>query len=1279
MLNKQVTSSYLLILFVVFLIGFKEVKAQFSDANFSNFSGIPIAPSANAASLGKYGEIPVSYYTGTPKIEIPIHELKLGSYTLPVSISYHASGIKVAQEASSVGLGWALNAGGVITRSIRSLDDFQQSNGTGYYWDSDLPPANEELDPIDIASNLNSYQELYMGIRDAEPDVFYYNFGGFSGKMFYSPLDNKFVSEKVNNLKIEYSDNTKNGRWNIYTADGVKYVFSTPELTADFSYSGDFSYGTSVNLYDVQKILDKVTSWYLDSIVTPNNDFIVFNYQNQKPRIASMITNSHQAYRLLSHTVIRQESNHSYEMPGWYHFHYASQTITEEVYLSSIETSRGERIEFINSGRDDRLAIDPEKPAQKLSKVIVKHNMSSLPPDEYDFFYSYHHPGNYKTSRLMLDSLKRSSGNMQDRPYIFSYYPTYSYFPSKDSKAVDHWGYFNNHSNSSATEWWPYNTGTSIPSFPLSVSNVNYNGLTVSGANRKSNIFASKQLTLNKIQYPTGGGTVFDFESNDHPIQKNTVIDHYSYTASTNMVPGANDYKDRETVVFTLTENTNVTITAKAYSDTAPTNCHNDILKYNYYLWGHEHFPIFGTLRFENSISYWNQFQINNWDIYCWQLPWEDQAITVERALPAGTYEILAQGYDDFITSVNVSFSKERQVDAYYVNEESGGIRIKGIYSSDGNQTTSKRFHYDKVENGVPKSSGILMSVPNYFTIDVVRHNVASSPGAGIFFFDSFNLEYLKGRSNTNTPMGFSAGGAAIGYDQVTVFDDFNAERGKTVFNYHNEPEIIHNFSGVPNTVCLKNGSLIRKDDYSKNGELRQSHIYNHTLNANMSGRIRGMIKDRPGYEDYENILAIDEHIKFYETAYELWELESEKVQSFTAGDQQTYLEATTYYKYHPQNFLPSEIMTTKSGEKTQKIKTYFLNDTPTDNLTSATTIQQMNEKNMIGITLKEEVEVGDILTKGKITNYGSNLLPESVYIKEENGYQPRFRYQFYDERGNLAQSSLENGAPASVIWAYNKSLPVLVSKNTELSVLNNHLNQALQVVGYGNTNFDNFLTALGDVKTEVQKNLLKSFINALNNLLPEAVINFYTYEPLAGKATETNEKGETFYFEYDNLKRLISVRNFDGHILKNYVYNKAKKNGFTINIAQEPEFYVRVEISNYTEYTLPQWGNYMSRYGDVHLRFYRDKACTIPVSIKFQQHFDLKLLYKSLYPEETEPSVEEVPMSASVPQGQYHIFLGHLYIDATEEFSDGFILNSNCEFVIVPDYNFEVVPTLYE
>ena len=81
-----------------------------------------VPPTPEAASLGKFSEIPISHYTGLPNISVPIASFNVGDKSFPVSLSYHARGIQVSELASRVGIGWALNAGGQISRQVRFPD-----------------------------------------------------------------------------------------------------------------------------------------------------------------------------------------------------------------------------------------------------------------------------------------------------------------------------------------------------------------------------------------------------------------------------------------------------------------------------------------------------------------------------------------------------------------------------------------------------------------------------------------------------------------------------------------------------------------------------------------------------------------------------------------------------------------------------------------------------------------------------------------------------------------------------------------------------------------------------------------------------------------------------------------------------------------------------------------------------------------------------------------------------------------------------------------------------
>ena len=99
-------------------VGNRKPVSTYSEGEEQSFFTGSIPPSPQAAALARYAEYPVSHTTGIPDITIPIYEIKLGDFILPISISYHASGARPDEIPTCVGLGWTLNAGGAITRTI---------------------------------------------------------------------------------------------------------------------------------------------------------------------------------------------------------------------------------------------------------------------------------------------------------------------------------------------------------------------------------------------------------------------------------------------------------------------------------------------------------------------------------------------------------------------------------------------------------------------------------------------------------------------------------------------------------------------------------------------------------------------------------------------------------------------------------------------------------------------------------------------------------------------------------------------------------------------------------------------------------------------------------------------------------------------------------------------------------------------------------------------------------------------------------------------------------
>ncbi|CAM1367974.1 exported hypothetical protein [Tenacibaculum litopenaei] len=89
-----------------------------------------VPPAPEAAGLSKFIEVPVSHYTGLPNVSVPIYTVEEKGVQIPISLSYHARGVKVAEVASSVGTGWSLNYGGIVSRQIRGKADDSAAGNT---------------------------------------------------------------------------------------------------------------------------------------------------------------------------------------------------------------------------------------------------------------------------------------------------------------------------------------------------------------------------------------------------------------------------------------------------------------------------------------------------------------------------------------------------------------------------------------------------------------------------------------------------------------------------------------------------------------------------------------------------------------------------------------------------------------------------------------------------------------------------------------------------------------------------------------------------------------------------------------------------------------------------------------------------------------------------------------------------------------------------------------------------------------------------------------------
>src|SRR5665647_1085236 len=158
-----------------------------------------IQPSPKVEMFNRFLEYPVNTQTGIPEISIPLYEIICGDLKLPISISYHASGRKVYDENGPLGLGWVLNTGGMINRTVYGFRD------------DDVYPFPSPLPLSENLSVANDYDLLAGIIRspevntwyDSEYDIFSYFLGGTAGNFILKNENNTKVPTTIPNRAID--------------------------------------------------------------------------------------------------------------------------------------------------------------------------------------------------------------------------------------------------------------------------------------------------------------------------------------------------------------------------------------------------------------------------------------------------------------------------------------------------------------------------------------------------------------------------------------------------------------------------------------------------------------------------------------------------------------------------------------------------------------------------------------------------------------------------------------------------------------------------------------------------------------------------------------------------------------------------------------------------------------------------------------------------------------------------------------------------------------------
>ncbi|TDN39907.1 hypothetical protein E4631_24310 [Hymenobacter sp. UV11] len=744
----------------------------------ANRNLLPLSP--EAASLGRYGDTPVSLYTGVPAIEIPLYTLRTSNVEVPVKLQYHGGGVRLDQKATWVGLGWSLSTGGVVTHVCRGIFDGAKD---GFTNGAPRPPA-QIPDECGIARTPGSpsyhyVQEILAGRMDTQADLYSFNFLSYSGSFV---LDQQGVPHLLTLQPLRIEALAGNDGWQFTTPDGTAYRFATTEFSQPLMPGGP-PLGAS--------------AWYLTSITTRFQERVSFQYGDYESSYDYPPNYPGPAYVQPLPTATTGTWYHSCGSTDLYsaecsseniHLPYFSErpgTYIRGKYLRRVSNG-STRLDFFSSaGRADGAGL------RQLDSVHIKYVPDSLRFKSFRLTYAY------PDARLALQQVTETGYAPASRltmpPYQFFYNTTdflqvssvgTSVSIAPGSPSIDRWGYFNGQPNK-------------LPFLAYKDIAVN-----LPGANREVNTQCVTFGLLRRIVYPTGGQTDYAYESNDF---RNVNSEEFYLTLPTQQAAVCVSNPDpdnsnlpncgqlRAATTFRLSHAQQVTFTWEVSSDNtgAPlTDLDVDGILTD----------SLGTCSTCPSIHFATDRQ--------------NKPLPISAYLAAGTYSLAIELTTPRFVQFGLSFSYEKRQALAFRGKLGGGTRIKRITTYDGvdhQRDQEKEYYYHNEEN--TQSTG-RHSHDMAFASWIDKWTKTPS---GTFGQDWVHERFLQRSALDVLGAAGTTAAADVGYDTVTVLQRSQGQVLKEQSVFVNDAP---NFASLGDNTSVYPAYTARYNFFEQNGRL---------------------------------------------------------------------------------------------------------------------------------------------------------------------------------------------------------------------------------------------------------------------------------------------------------------------------------------------------------------------------------------------------------------------------------------------------------------------------
>ncbi|MBK8701526.1 MAG: hypothetical protein IPN29_19050 [Saprospiraceae bacterium] len=1090
------------LLYIFLLINFHLIQLFAQPTN--SYTKNIVLPSAEVSSLGKYADVPVDNFTGVPQIEIPIHTVKSGSLNLPISLSYHASGLVVSQVSSRIGAGWSLNAGGMISRTVLGLRD---EGPSGYYYNGNNIPLPNDCGYNDWVINAGNGSPLH----ETEPDLFSFNIGGVSGKFYFS---RDFASDSI--IMIPLSD--------------VKIV---PHFQGNPNLVDNLDYFTIINTDGTKYYLGKyngvdgleqtqfsgsqnpvVTAWYVVRIESADTEsFINFSYA---------VDNYEYQYRI---------SKSSYTCVNEPEFDFSA---FKSKKLTSIVGSH-ELVEFLDGINRSDLRPHYQTPSEA-SKALgtIKISTGSF-IKQFDLTQSHWQDSEFPQVSthlnylLRLDAIQEKGFSSSNVAVITNPATTFEYttkagninfFPNRISKAIDHWGYYNGKTT---------NNPGYVLNIPPQPTRSCYNGGTCANQDVIPANYTSDREThepsmligsLKRITYPTGGSTELVLEANDYhtseyqtPITELIRVDHaYPYPGRCNTSYSSDNVPSN----YTFATLANVKYTFYVIPAAA---CSNSNLAIEIILKNANTNAVIansGQMNFTPGSS--NTYTANLSSLF--------------PSLPLNTavkFEILG-------TNCAAQFKVFSETSSLvFLNKKVGGLRVKTITQKDGgfgSPDVVTNFEYKSPSNSSASSATLFYQPKYYFTNTWFNPNVYCQPpynncgqcsngiqdGMETGVDCGGNCVPCSGGCHvifTETPVVplSSFEGYHIGYSFV---DKKSSDNSYTRYEYFVEPPFIltgtyledDKYPIEPHQARINTGKLKVEQKISASGivvEKMEEQYKTDDIYSVSSDRMMKVgtytICNGGGSWGYSNSYHI--RTKVYRLSQTRHTLDN--------------VIRVTDFTFDPGNrfYMPVSESITNSDGKVHRSNYTYIHDYP-----DATIMTVLRDKNIISSPFKTMKLVNGILVDGTEIEY--------AWFNIANGsHQPT---QFYNQQPGYPRTHKHHR------YEYTWTGATLTGSGRTLNTTINNYDGfgnpiLLTVDGWQPITYEWFSNSV--LKKVTFKDHIKQF-------------TYYPSTTLLNTATDID--GQVMTYEYDELLRLKSIKERSNNVISNFSYHYKETSGDVYN-----------------------------------------------------------------------------------------------------------------------------------